>query len=103
MDAGLEPGGRWPHLGGNELTGGGWRQPARSDIGAAVIARVPAPTEGAVAADAAPAQIDGSAPLWARRQFLQRSRRSRAEWIVGAAIAIVVVWLVAAAVVGLRP
>lgn len=67
-----------------------------------MIARAPARADH-LPAEVAPAQVDGSAPLAARREFLQRSRRSHAEWIVGAAIALLVVWLVAAAVLGLRP
>lgn len=54
-------------------------------------------------ANATSGQVDGSAPLSARREFLQRSRRSRAEWVVGAAIALLVAWVVAAAVLGIRP
>lgn len=101
MDPGIKSGGRWPQLGGADLTGLR-RQQAGSYIGHAMIAPVPAPAEDSVSAAVARAQIDGSAPLSARREFLQRSRSSRAEWIVGAVIAILVAWLVVAAVVGIR-
>lgn len=101
MDAGIKSGGRWPQLGGTDVTGRR-RQEAGAYIGQAVIAPVPAPAEHSVSAAVARAQIDGSAPLSARREFLQRSRRSRPDWIIGAAIAILVVWLVVAAVVGIR-
>lgn len=101
MDAGIKSGGRLPQLGGTDVTGPR-RQRAGAQIGHAVIAPAPARAERSVSAAVARAQVDGSSPLSARREFLQRSRSSRAEWIVGAAIAILVVWLVVAAVVGIR-
>lgn len=51
----------------------------------------------------APEVIDGSAPLWVRRRFLQRSRHKRFPWIVSALVALVVIWVLAAAVLGIRP
>jgi len=48
--------------------------------------------------------VDGSAPLDVRRAFLQRGRQHNVQaWWLGAAITLVIIWLVAAAVLGIRP
>jgi hypothetical protein len=68
-----------------------------------VIAGEQTPGDAARDAHDAAGAIDGSSPLSARRRFLRRSHHNMVPWMVGAIVALVVIWLVTAAVLGMRP